>query len=139
MGIITLSKSAQLIWLLACGHSITLLVIWLLPLPFIWQALSAVLLVASLAFYSMRDALRRLPWSVVAIKFLADGRVETQNHSGAWIAGSLRPGSFVAPYLTTLAYQPDEKYFHRHLIVLPDMLDAESFRQLRVHLRWNSP
>lgn len=139
MGIITLSKSAQLLWLLACGHLITLLIVWLLPLTFIWQALVSVLAVASLAFYSMRDALRRLPGSVVAIQFLADGRIETQNQSGTWIAGSLRPGSFVAPYLTTLAYQPDEKYFHRHLIVLPDMLDAESFRQLRVYLRWNSP
>ncbi|MGB8857146.1 MAG: protein YgfX [Burkholderiales bacterium] len=139
MGIITLSKSAQLIWLLACGHLITMLVIWLLPLPFIWQVLLSALVVASLAFYSIRDALRRLPGSVVAIKFLAEGRVETQNQSGTWIAGSLRPGSFVAPYLTTLAYQPDEKYFRRHLIILPDMLDAESFRQLRVHLRWNSP
>jgi toxin CptA len=138
MPIITLSKSMQLIWLLSLTHGLTLLVIWLLPLPWLWRGLFSLLLAASLLFYLLRDALKRLPNSVLAIKYLPDDKVELQNKNGEWLAGSIVSGSFVAPYLTTLAYRPDEKFFHRYLILLPDMLDAESFRELRTHLRWKN-
>ncbi|MGB8338508.1 MAG: protein YgfX [Burkholderiales bacterium] len=139
MSIITLSKSVQLTWLLVCVHGLTFIVIWLLPPPIVWRALLSLPIVASLIFYLLRDAFKLLRHSLVAIKWLPDGTLELQNKMGEWIPASLRPGSFVAPYLTTLAYRPDQKYFNRYLIILSDMLDAETFRELRVHLRWKSP
>jgi toxin CptA len=138
MPIITLSKSAQLIWLLACVHSIALLVIWLLPLPYVWRGLISLFLAASLVFYLLRDVFKYFPGAVIAIKLLPEGKLEIQNKTGAWASASLRSGSFVAPYITTLAYRPDEKFLRRHLLILPDMLDAETFRQLRMHLRWKT-
>jgi toxin CptA len=62
--------------------------------------------------------------------------------------------SFVAPYLTVLELRPLEpsagssgtgirewwrkrwKHRPRSVVILPDAIDAEAFRQLRVLLRW---
>jgi toxin CptA len=139
MPIITLSKSKQLIWLLAGVHGLTLLVICLLPVPLLWRVAGSLLLVASLLFYILRDVYQAMGYSIVALKCLPDHRLELQNKKGDWIAASLRPGSFVAPYLTTLAYRAEQNFFNRYVLILPDMLDAETFRQLRTHLRWQSP
>jgi toxin CptA len=129
----------RLAWLLACVHGLTLLVIWLLPAPFFWRVAGSLLLVASLLFYILRDVYQAMGHSIVALKWLPDQRLELQNKKGDWIAASLRPGSFVAPYLTTLAYRAEQNFFNHYLLILPDMLDAETFRQLRTHLRWKSP
>jgi toxin CptA len=139
MPIITLSKSVQLMWLLGAVHALTLLVVWLLPFSLLWRATLSILIVASLCFYLHRDAFKLAHQSIVSIKCLPDCKLELQRQTGEWITASLQPGSFVAPYLTTLAYRPQEKYFTRHVIILPDMLDENTFRELRVQLRWQSP
>lgn len=54
-----------------------------------------------------------------------------------WRRGRLRDGSFVAPWLTIIRWRPERANFDRTVVVLPDMLDAESFRRLRILLRWN--
>jgi hypothetical protein len=50
--------------------------------------------------------------------------------------GVVLPGSFVAPWLTIVRWVPPGARFSRSLVILPDMLDAESFRRLRMVLRW---
>ena len=45
-------------------------------------------------------------------------------------------GSFVAPWLTIVRSRPKGAWFDRTLVVLPDMLDADAFRELRLRLRW---
>ena len=50
--------------------------------------------------------------------------------------GVVLPGSFVAPWLTIVRWRPPGRRFSRSLVILPDMLDPESFRRLRVILRW---
>ncbi len=139
MPIIALSKSRQLIGLLLCVHGLTLLVIWLLPWPIRWRGLLSLLIAASLAFYLLRDAYKTLRHSVIGLKCLPDNQLELQLKSGEWFTASLQSGSFVAPYLTTLAYRPEDKYFNRYVLIVPDMLDVETFRELRTHLRWKSP
>lgn len=56
--------------------------------------------------------------------------------AGAWQAGVVRDGSFVAPFLTIVRWRPDGARFDRTILVLPDMLSADTFRALRVLLRW---
>jgi toxin CptA len=53
--------------------------------------------------------------------------------------GAIAHGSFVAPWLTIVHWRPLGARFTRTLVVLPDMIDAESFRALRVILRWAPP
>jgi toxin CptA len=55
------------------------------------------------------------------------------------VAGEIVNGSFVAPWLTVVHWRPASARFVRTLVVVPDMLDAGSFRALRVILRWAPP
>ncbi len=125
--------------LLVAVHMLSLLVIWLLPFSLSVRFAVSSLVGASLLFYLRRDAFKLSPQSVVSLKYLPDAKLELQWQSGEWITASLRPGSFVAPYLTTLAYRLESQYFTRYMLILPDMLDPNSFRDLRVYLRWKSP
>jgi hypothetical protein len=47
-------------------------------------------------------------------------------------AGSLRAGSFVAPWLAILRWRPAGARFDRTLLVSPDRLSPADFRHLRV-------
>ena len=57
-------------------------------------------------------------------------------HRNQWRHGRLRSGSFVAPWLTIIRWRPQRACFDRTIVVLPDMLDHEAFRRLRVQLKW---
>ena len=52
------------------------------------------------------------------------------------VAGTLRDGSFVAPWLVVVRWRPSGAWNDRSLLVAPDMLGADDFRRLRVLLRW---
>ena len=54
---------------------------------------------------------------------------------------NIMPDSFVSAYLTVLHIVPEDfSWFkvwqNRYILLLQDNIDAESFRQLRVYLRW---
>lgn len=55
------------------------------------------------------------------------------------IAGEIVAGSFVAPWLTIVHWRPAASGLVNTVVVLPDMLDAATFRALRVILRWAPP
>jgi toxin CptA len=108
------------------------------------------LLVISLVFYLRRYALLRSPGSVSSLE-VTDEMVCTLNtREGGQIACTLLGSSFVAPYLTVLDLNPlkiDKTgasprqlsqyfYFSRSVVILPDGINPEEFRQLRVLLRW---
>jgi hypothetical protein len=50
--------------------------------------------------------------------------------------GRIVAGSFVAPWLTIVHWQPDGAWFTRTVLILPGMVDRRLFRALRVVLRW---
>lgn len=56
----------------------------------------------------------------------------------AHASGTLRDGSFVAPWLTVVRWRPLGAWRDRSLLIAPDMLGAEDFRRLRVLLRWSA-
>lgn len=64
------------------------------------------------------------------------GAVEVEGGDGRVRSGALRPGSFVAPWLTIVRWRPDGAWFDRTVPLLPGMLDEEAFRRLRVVLRF---
>ena len=86
-------------------------------------------------------ALRRIAWhrgkrAVRAFRIAGGAEIEVEDGEGGTLAGEVRPGSFVAPWLTIVRWQARGSVFARGILLLPDMLDAESFRALRVMLRW---
>ncbi|HSS28587.1 MAG TPA: hypothetical protein VLL50_11590 [Usitatibacter sp.] len=64
------------------------------------------------------------------------GTVEIEDGDGRVRTGTLRTGSFVAPWLTIVRWRPEGAWFDRTVPLLPGMLDEETFRRLRVVLRF---
>ncbi|HAJ92249.1 MAG TPA: hypothetical protein DCO71_06495 [Gammaproteobacteria bacterium] len=55
-------------------------------------------------------------------------------HSGEQAKVSMRPRAFILPWLVILHFNSRQRRM-RHLVLLPDMLDREVFRKLRVRLK----
>jgi len=65
------------------------------------------------------------------------GELHLRNELAEWRTGIVRPGSFVAPWLTIIRWRAPTHRFDRTLLILPDMLPEDDFRRLRVLLRWS--
>jgi hypothetical protein len=87
------------------------------------------LALAMWCFAMAAHALARQRGSVIRI-------VDATSITVGELEGEVVSGSFVAPWLTIVRWRPRGKRAVRTLAVLPDMLDRESFRRLRVILRW---
>lgn len=138
MGIlhIGLGPSRRLTAALAAAHGFAAVMLWLSPLP-PWLWLSAMPpLAASLVFHSRREGLRLSSAAIVSFSLYPDCRCEFQTRDGAVHAAELLGSSFVAPYLTVLNLRPADSFLARHAVIVPDNVDAEPFRQLRVALKW---
>ena len=115
---------------LASAVAGTLALVALAPFP--WEArVLAGAWVLALALHSHRVLTRprglRLD-STRAIAVLGPG--------GEWRSGTVRDGSFVAPWLAIVRWRPEGARFDRTLPILPDMVSPESMRRIRIILRW---
>lgn len=90
-------------------------------------AIALATLVACLALDAMRRVLARHRLLLDLSSIVVDG-----------VAGTLRPGSFVAPWLTIVRWRPAAARFDRTLLVSPDRFAPAAFRHLRVIVK-NSP
>lgn len=133
---ISLGPSRLLLVLLATMHGVAAGGLWLVPGPLWPKALLGLSLAASLVFHGARDAWRLLGRSAVALRLRSDCKCEIGNRLGGWQEARLLGSSFVSPYLTVLNLRPEGRRFARHVVILPDAVDADAFRRLRVLLRW---
>jgi toxin CptA len=133
---VVLRPSPLLFALLAGMHGGGTVILLFLPIPVWLKTSSAVLLVASLVFYARRDALRSIPNAIRAIQFSPDCACSVQIGRVDWTEAKLLDSSFVAPYLTVLNLRISGARFARQVVILPDAVDSEMFRKLRVLLRW---
>jgi Membrane-bound toxin component of toxin-antitoxin system len=120
----------MLAWLLLL-HAAALTVVALLPLPLPASLALVVAVLLSLAWHWRTRVSSRYPHAVRGLRWEADAECVLQLASGELLTARLAAHAFVMPWLVIL-------YFHgrpRHLVLLPDMLAAQAFRQLRVRLR----
>lgn len=68
----------------------------------------------------------------------ADGRLSLLQTGKGWQPVALLSGSIVNPWLTTIRYRSETGKQVGTLVLLPDSLDAEDFRRLRVWLKWEA-
>lgn len=116
----------------------------LIPLPFSWQIKLAVVVsvVISLSYAVAANCLLMLPWSCVALSVSSNNALKITLRDGTQLSDlAVATDTVVTPYLTVLRYQQKNAPFLRRvfkssLIVMPDATDKESFRKLRVWLRW---
>ncbi len=76
------------------------------------------------------------PVSAVALQLDGD-RIIVVARDGRQVAGKVLPDSIIAPWLTIVNILPQGSRLVRSVIILPDSLVADSFRQLRVSLKWD--
>ena len=116
----------------------------LIPLQLYWQIkLVIVLAIAISATYVICGyGLLLLPWSCVGLLINAKNELQITRRDGTQLSAvSVVGDSVVTPYLTVIRFHQKNTTILSHifsfqLIILPDALDAESYRQLRVWLRW---
>jgi hypothetical protein len=73
------------------------------------------------------------------VRFLAvrrEGEVRVGFRNGRVLEGRVRPGSFVAPWLTLVRWRPHGARFDRTVVLFPGIAEAQALRKLRVILRW---
>ncbi len=111
-----------------------------------WQIkLLLVTVILLSAIYAVCErGLLLFPWSVVALDVNTKNELQLTRLDGARLTDVMVCRDSVAtPYLTVIHYQAGKASLLRrlsisNLVILPDALDAGSYRQLRVWLRWGS-
>jgi hypothetical protein len=120
----------MLAWLLLL-HASALLVVALLPLPMAASIALAIVVLSSLAWHWRLRVSQHYPHAVRGLRWEADGNCILKLASGEQLTTQLAAHAFVMPWLVILYFQDRP----RHLVLLPDMLATQAFRQLRVRLR----
>jgi toxin CptA len=122
---------------LVASHGVALAVLVPLALPLWARTLLALLVLISLLYHVWHDA-----WLLALSSnktLLLDGdMILLVARNGDQMTARVLVDSLVTPYITVLNVLPQGSYLARSVIILPDSLDTESFRQLRVWLRWGN-
>jgi len=83
----------------------------------------------------LRDARLTLADAGVAIR-LEDERIVLFNREGNELVGKLQQSSVIMPQMVILNIALANHYWGKSVVLMPDSMDVESFRQLRVALKW---
>ena len=129
--------SRYLAAVMIAAHCTAIMALLPLTLPVWAKAALSVLVSFSLAYHLWRDAWLSAPYSCVGLVLDGDQVALTTRGCGQ-LAGQVLRESLVTPHLTVLSILPQGARLARNVLILPDSLDAESFRQLRVWLRWGT-
>lgn len=111
--------------------------LFLLPLaPVLQVAFGLIVLIAG-AITLLMDARLAMASSCIAFRLEVDGNISLILRDGRHLAGRLCAGGVILP-IVVLIDVCLEQGGHRSLVLLADSLDTDSFRRLRVVLRWKS-
>jgi len=130
-----LKPSSYLAVLLMGAHGATLATLFFLPFPLWSKGALAMLVLLSLTYHLRYAAWLSVPSACVGL-MLENDQITLTTRGGEQLAGHVLRDSLVTPFLTVLNVLPQGQRIARNVIILPDSLDAESFRQLRVYLKW---
>jgi toxin CptA len=125
-----------LTWLLAGSHALAAGALWLAPLGATWIVAGNLALGGHFVWVLRQHAWRSAAGSVVELELREDCSVSARSRAGRWLGYQVSGASFVSPHLTVLNLRADARWRARSVLITPDSLDADSFRRLRVWLRW---
>lgn len=131
------SRVLVLLFLFLCG--ITLVSIWMLTLlsnP--WKFVLTVLTLSWIGYCLLLYASLSMGQSCVAFQMDGNTEIELILRSGRHLPGRISLDSFVTPHLVILNVILTEQRGRRSLLIMPDAMEKESFRRLRIVLRWDN-
>lgn len=129
------SKYLTLAICIAC--LLPLAILFILPLGITLHVALGSFVLAASAFTLFRDARLSLAHSCVAFRLEVDDTISLMLRDGRHLTGKLRAGGAILPYVVLINVHL-EQGGHRGLVLLKDSMDADSFRRLRVVLRWGA-
>jgi toxin CptA len=130
-----LSPSRIFLALLLSAYVLAILIVFMLPIDTWARLMLAILLLCALFYYVRHDALRLMLSSIVGLRLEGD-QISLIMRGGGELTGVIQPDSLVTPALTILNVLPHGEMRVRSLLIFPDSLDKEHFREMRVLLRW---
>lgn len=130
------ASSRALVGILVSAHAASALLLGLTGLPWMGKLAALPVFLASLALSLRRHAWRLSPSAVVGLRLEQECRAAFRRLDGETLEGPLLGSSFVSPWLTVLKIRPDGRRLAVSLVILPDAVEREAFRRLRVLLRW---
>jgi toxin CptA len=133
---IRLKPSGHLTLLISAVHVIAIGLFLVLPLPILLKVAATLAFCTSLAFYLKRYARLAAPNSIIALEAGEDCTCVIETRNGRRLHGILLPTSYVSASLTVLNLKAHGERLARHVVILPDAINSEDFRKLRVFLRW---
>ena len=138
---VKLLPSRMMLWLFIATAVFISGILILVPLAF-WPRISILsIIIVNLLYFSCRDALLVFPWSYTSLNINVKNQLQLVRKDGKQLDVNVQENTVVTAYLTVLNCQLQEAtYFQRllplHIVILPDAIDADDCRRLRVWLRW---
>jgi hypothetical protein len=143
-----LKPSRRLALLLVLAHALAVGVVWWVALP-IGLHISLKLAIAVSLLLTVRQAgwfgnrARPIEFRIEpARKSGAPDAIAVRLRNNTTLRGLVLEGSFVAPYLAIVRFKSERQARFspaKSILVMSDSLDSETFRTLRVRLKWGSP
>ncbi len=131
-----LGPSRLLAGLLGSTHILAAGGLWLAPLPLAWALACSLALSAHLVWLVRLHAWRSGAGALIDLELLDDCSVLVCSRTGPRERYRIAASSFVSRPLVVLNLRSGVGRRTRRVLIAADSLDAESFRRLRVWLRW---
>ncbi|HWQ95700.1 MAG TPA: protein YgfX [Gammaproteobacteria bacterium] len=132
-----IGRSLWLSAILLLSHAGALWLVILIPLPWWLATILTGALAYSLLHGLFLHALRNGKQAIVELVWDTQGRWILRSAEGQNVPARLSAGSYVSPYLVLLNFVTGRWWQRRTLLLLPDALDAGSFRRFRVRMLSN--
>lgn len=134
---VQLTPSRQFTVLLCSAHFAVACILWMVAGAVLIKLIGMLLLTISLCLYLRHHALLCAPQSIVSLCLSENGATCTaQTRANGYIVFTITSDTFVAPYLTVLSLKSPHSFFSRCVVIFPDGIDNDKFRNLRIWLRW---
>lgn len=134
---VRIGPSRCLAGLLVLVHALAWAMLYPLALPETLKLALAAAIAVSGVHSVMRTALLKSRNAIVALEIGNEGVAIRERHAGQWRACRVLGTTFVSSHLTVLNLELVKDGAVRHVVLLPDNVDRDDFRRLRVQLCWN--
>ncbi|MEO8442027.1 MAG: protein YgfX [Betaproteobacteria bacterium] len=133
---IPLKPSRLLAAIVLLAHAAAIAVVLIVELPQWLKVVAIALLFAQCVAVVRRQAFLMGATAATAIEITSDHRINVETRAAGWCEYEVLGSTYVTPYLTVLNLRQSDTRVARHVLLLPDSLNADDFRKLRVWLRW---
>lgn len=134
---LVLGRSKLMLFYLGVSHTLAISALLILQTPIYFRLLVITLILLSLIFYYRHYQWLPCKTSISTLRVTAKREVYLTYQDGSSLKQARLVSAYVTPRLTILTMHRPRQYFNVYLCLLPDAIDAEQYRQLRVML--NAP